>query len=50
LGHPPPKLNHILKYGKVIYKGNEKKIYMEEYIKYICLSKPLRFINNSLKP
>lgn len=27
-----------------------KKSYMEDYIKYICLSKPLRYINNSLKP
>lgn len=27
-----------------------KKAYMEDYIKYICLFKPLRYINNSLKP
>lgn len=26
-----------------------KKAYMEDYIKYICLFKPLRYINNSLK-
>lgn len=27
-----------------------KKAYMEDYIKYICLFKPLRYINNLLKP
>lgn len=26
-----------------------KKAYMEDYIKYICLFKPLGYINNSLK-
>lgn len=26
-----------------------KKAYMEDYIKYICLFKPLRYISNSLK-
>lgn len=26
-----------------------KKAYMEDYIKYICLFKPQRYINNSLK-
>lgn len=26
-----------------------KSAYMEDYIKYICLFKPLRYINNSLK-
>lgn len=25
-GHPPPKHSYILKYGKVIYKGNEKNL------------------------